>query len=381
MIPYVSTRGSASSFDDDIGLEESTSGLAARLNERFSLLRRQIFTLKERIEGILRAKQEDIDWRTAGSAPEVFDFTVRRALRGHAADVYSLGWSSDNVTLASAAIDGKIILWDSLTSVKKGLICLPSPWIMTTSFEQTKNELLVAGGLDRTVSVFNVRNVLRAPVSLAVTPPARVLQGHSGYVTAARFLTPDVAVSASGDGTIALWSLFLNERLAIYDDHSVDVTGISVHPHDSSIFASSSSDGTLKLWDSRGKEKTACVMTFSGFESDALAVELFNNGTSIAGTGSDSTMRIFDLRTSQPIGVYTDRLLKKPAHSLALSKSGRLVFVAYESSTLVAWEVISSEGTFHELIGHEQRLAAVATNNSGEAVATTGYDRRVVIWA
>ena len=122
-------------------------------------------------------------------------------------------------------------------------------------------------------------------------------------------------------------------------------------------------------------------MTFSGFESDALAVELFNNGTSIAGTGSDSTMRIFDLRTSQPIGVYTDRRLKTPAHSLALSKSGRLVFVAYESSTLVAWEVISSEGTFHELIGHEQRLAAVATNNSGEAVATTGYDRRVVIWA
>ena len=372
-------RGSLSHIldDDDSG---EMSALKQRLADRLSLLRLQIATLKERIEGVLRAKEEDIDWSNMGAPADEYGFSVRRVLTGHMADCYALGWSGDNVTLASAAIDGRIILWDTITRIKKGLVTLASPWIMTTAFEQRTNELLVSGGIDANLSIFRTRDILRAPPSLEPTPVHKLLTGHDGYVTSARFLSNERIVSGSGDGSAAVWDLMLNERIANYRDHKVDVTGVSVHPQDCAVFATSSSDRTLKIWDSRGKENNACVMTLTGFLGDATAVEFFNSGNFIAGTSTDSTLRIFDLRTSQPIGIYTDERINTAAHALAISKSGRLVFVAYESPELVAWQVTSSDGTFHELVAHSDHVKAVALNSAGEAIATTGFDQRVVIW-
>lgn len=366
-------------LDDDENFASGLSLLKFKLTERLSLLRLQIATLKERIEGVLRAKEEDIDWSNMGAPADEYGFSVRRVLTGHTADCYSLGWSGDNVTLASASIDGKVILWDTLTRIKKGLV-VTSPWIMTAAFEQQKNELLMCGGIDSKISIYRTRDSLRASPSLEPTPPHALLKGHEGYVTSARFLSNERVVSASGDGTAAVWDLLLNERIAHYRDHKVDVTGVAVHPQDRAVFATSSSDRSLKIWDSRGKESNSCVMTLSGFLGDATAVEFFPDGNFIAGTSADSTLRIFDVRTSQPIGIYTDERINTAAHALAISKSGRLVFVAYESPELVAWQVTSSDGTFHELVAHSDRVKAVALNSAGQAIATTGFDRRVVIW-
>ncbi len=58
----------------------------AGFQERLSVLQQQVEALKERIEGRLRACEEDVDWAEWGSPrEELFDLRVRRVLEGHRA--------------------------------------------------------------------------------------------------------------------------------------------------------------------------------------------------------------------------------------------------------------------------------------------------------
>jgi len=354
----------------------------AAFNERIDALRGQIEALKEHVEGQLRAREENLDWADWGApaGEAAFDLRVRRTLDAHRARVYALGWASDNVTLATASIDGKVIVWDAYTRVMRGLAVLATPWVMTVAFDREESEYLLTAGVDAAVSIFNARELCDAQPSVDVTRPRLVLRGHAGYVTAARFLSTERVVSASGDGTLRLWDTHINQQLATFTDHAADVTAVSAHPHDPFMVATASADATLRLWDLRSREDEACVRTFSGFESDATGVEIFRNGLTVAGCAGDSTLRLFDMRSTAPVGIYTDSTIKSAASALTVSASGRLVVVAYERNEAVAWEVVSSDGAFHELASHSARVSCLSMNSSGQALATGSWDKRVAIW-
>ena len=353
----------------------------AGFQERLSVLQQQVEALKERIEGRLRACEEDVDWAAWGSPPEeLFDLRVRRVLEGHRARVYALDWSADNVSLASASIDGKVIVWDAYTRTKRGLAVLESPWIMTTAFDRESGSNLLVGGVDTCITVFDVEKLLALPASPAPTRPACILEGHTGYVTSAAFLTTERIISGSGDGTLGLWDTRINQLLAKYADHGKDVTAVAAHPHDPFMAASASADKSLRLWDLRAREEHACVRIFTGFRSEATDVEIFRNGFTIAGCSADSTLRLFDMRSTAPLGPYTDLSIKNGASALSVSASGGLVVVAYERNEAVAWEITSSDGTFHELVGHSARVSCLAVNPVGQALAMGSWDKRVTIW-
>jgi guanine nucleotide-binding protein G(I)/G(S)/G(T) subunit beta-1 len=361
----------------DVGRERFQEGF----RERLSVLQVQVEALKERIEGQLRAREEDVDWASWGSPPEnLYDLRVRRVLEGHRERIYSLDWSADNVSLASASIDGKVIVWDAYTRTKRGLACLESPWIMTTAFDHDSGSTLLVGGVDSVISVFDVEKLLALPPSSAPTKPACILEGHTGYVTSASFLSSERVISGSGDGTLGLWDVRINQLLAQYKDHGADVTSVATHPHDPFMAASSSVDKTLRLWDLRAREHDACVRVFTGFRGDVNDVEIFRNGFTIAGCSADSTLRLFDMRSTAPLGSYTDLSIKNGASALTVSASGGLVVVAYDRNEAVAWEITSSEGTFHELVGHSARVTCLSVNPAGQALALGSWDKRVTIW-
>lgn len=364
--------------DDDAAL---LSPFAAKLAARLAALRAQILTLKERIEGRHRALEEDIDWAVSGvKAATPYDFRVRRSLEGHRAPVYAVAWARDDVTLASASIDGRVIVWDAFTKLKRGFATLESPWVMTVDVSPD-DRLLATGGVDAAVTVFSMRQLCDDAPAGGATPFSLRFEGHDGYVTATRFLTADRLVSASGDATLGFWDVVTGARLAAYRGHAADATALAAHPHDATMFASAGADGTLKLWDARVSEDRACFRTYTGFSAFATGVAFFRNGVTLAGTGGDSTLRIFDLRTTAPLSILTDDSIASPATGLSISLSGRVVFVTYEAPVIIAWEPIAAAGTFHELLGHTERAACVAVNASGEALATGGWDRRVAVWA
>jgi guanine nucleotide-binding protein G(I)/G(S)/G(T) subunit beta-1 len=337
--------------------------------ERLRRAQGQIAALKERIAGLRKAKEDDIDWEALGlpsseytgrdgtpmPSPPTFAFNIRRSLRGHFGKIYAADWAGDNITVASAGQDGRLIIWNAFTENKRNLIALRSAWAMACATEKEEGRLVATGGLD---NVASVHDVTKSGVGMD-SPPVHTLVGHDGYISDLKFLRlggggssggggghggsggGDALLTASGDGTIGLWDLHTGARRATLGDHARDVMGLSVHPHDPNLLASASCDATVRIWDLRLAHS---VLSFTGHVSDVNAVDFFPSGYAVASGSDDSSVRLFDLRSAGAINVLAEDRLLCGVTDVAFSRSGRLLFASYEEPFVIAWEVASRDG-------------------------------------
>ena len=54
---------------------------------------------------------------------------LRRTLAGHFGKVYAMHWAGDSTHLVSASQDGKLIVWNAVTTHKVQSIPLRSSWV------------------------------------------------------------------------------------------------------------------------------------------------------------------------------------------------------------------------------------------------------------
>jgi guanine nucleotide-binding protein G(I)/G(S)/G(T) subunit beta-1 len=120
-----------------------------------------IEALKEQIEAI-RVQKRDQSLSGACRSHDVFSeckinpLKTRRVLRGHFGKVYSSCWSGDSVHLVSASQDGKLIVWNGVSSNKVQSIPLTSSWVIACAYEQSVNRLVASGGMDNICTVHRV---------------------------------------------------------------------------------------------------------------------------------------------------------------------------------------------------------------------------------
>ena len=317
---------------------------AAALEARLQRVAADIATLKERIAAARAAREHEAatGWETWGRPSDAaFSFSVRRNLRGHFGKVYALDWGGDTSTLVSASQDGKLIVWNAFTENKQEAVTLKSAWVMTCAIERDVQRYVASGGLDNTCTVFD----LRQP-----TTPAYELVGHKGYLSSCRWIGESHMLTASGDGTCALWDAERATRAQVFADHAADVMSVATHPETPHVFASGSCDATVKIWDIRAG---CCVRTFvgargvgvgrwemrtcmwrpracgwraawrlngqrarartvsrrhlrrAGHLSDVNAVDFFPSGNAVGSGSDDASCRIFDLRAAGPISILT----------------------------------------------------------------------------
>jgi len=60
---------------------------------------------------------------------------ARRSLKGHLGKIYALHWAGENSrNLVSASQDGKLLIWDALSTNKLQAIPMRSSWVMTCAY-------------------------------------------------------------------------------------------------------------------------------------------------------------------------------------------------------------------------------------------------------
>jgi len=144
---------------------------------------------------------------------------LRRVLKGHSGKVSSMQWSEEktNSTLASAALDGKILVWDGVTTNKLKVIPLKSNWVMACGYT-SQHSLIASGGLENVVSVYDIRS---HPIRLI-----RELVGHDGFITSCKFIDNTHLLTSSGDYACALWDITTGQMVRSFsgvDGHSSEV--------------------------------------------------------------------------------------------------------------------------------------------------------------
>ncbi|XP_064938518.1 guanine nucleotide-binding protein subunit beta isoform X3 [Musa acuminata AAA Group] len=345
----------------------------AELKERHIAATATVNSLRER----LKQKQQllvDTDvaayGRSQGRSAISFvstDLVCCRTLQGHTGkfqdicQVYSLDWTPEKNRIVSASQDGRLIVWNALTSQKTHAIKLQCPWVVTCAFAPN-GQSVACGGLNSACSIFNLNSQVDRDGNI---PVSQILTGHKGYVYSCQYV-PDQEtrlITSSGDQTCILWDVTTGQRISVFggefpSGHTADVL-------------------------------SRAVRTYHGHQGEVNTVKLFPDGQRF-GTGSnDSTCRLYDMRTGHQLQVYSqqhdgDDNDIPTVTSIAFSISGRLLFAGYSSGACYVWDTLLAEVILNlgELQNsHEGCISCLGLSSDGSALCTGSWDKKLKIWA
>ncbi|MFJ9078265.1 hypothetical protein ACIRO3_23970 [Streptomyces sp. NPDC102278] len=323
-------------------------------------------------------------WDTQTDDPATF-------LTGHTAAITALEplLLDDTPTLASAAADGTLRLWNAgdLTRALAGALTTPgSRGGVLAHGAAARSAGLALGGdgpgidiVEVTTGTTTVRIDTGAPTpALAWAPEGfgrttllwadsdhsvrfwdaadgRTLPHRlAGHIDQIRSLAPlttrsgrHLLLTGSDDYTVNLWDLDGRRLLHTGRGHGLRVRCVAAASDgDRDWYASASSDGTVRLWDTEAGGMVGAPLKCDQGRVHAVAVNVRPTGglgPHLASAGDDGTVRLWDLATRSPLG---EALTGHTAvvHALALwSVEGQGNFVASASGdgTIRVWNAIS----------------------------------------
>jgi guanine nucleotide-binding protein G(I)/G(S)/G(T) subunit beta-1 len=335
--------------------------------------------LAEELKGRLQKEREKYHDTTFAKEAEKVEgipkdskIKPRRTLKGHLAKVYSMHWAPSKEhanLLVSASQDGKLLVWDALTTNKKNVIPLRSAWVMTCAFSPSAR-FVASGGLDNICSVYNI-----AGKDTTITA-ARELNAHTGFLSCCRFIEDKQIVTSSGDTTCILWDVEAGKKNVEFAGHTGDVMSVAINPVSPTTFVSGACDAVSKVWDIRSGK---CTQTFKGHDSDINTVSFFPNGNAFATGSDDSKCMLFDIRADRELATYSSENLAGGVTSTAFSISGRFLFASYDDGNVWGWDVLKATRVFN-LNEHSNRVSCLGVSFDGMALCTASWDSLLKIW-
>jgi WD40 repeat protein/serine/threonine protein kinase len=287
----------------------------------------------------------------------------RLRLRGHTGTVWSVAFSPDSKTLASASEDGTVKLWDMATGQERATL-RHSDFSRAVAFSPDGKTLAsvnngaivtlwdVAAGQKQT-SLEGDQNGLR---SVAFSPDGKALAAGTGF------------------GTVGLWDVARRQQRATLRGHSGPVISVAFSP-DSKTLATGSGwgegpnkwDGLTRLWDLTVEPVRSRVQLPNGY-----AIAFSPDGETLAvGGGSATHLKLYDRRTAKeradfqaPVG---------GASTLAFSPDGKVLASADDDDrTVRLWDVAT--GPDHRRLANLGAVISLAISADGQTLASGGED-------
>ncbi|KAG8742417.1 POC1 centriolar protein A [Ceratobasidium sp. 414] len=145
---------------------------------------------------------------------------------------------------------------------------------------------------------------------------------------------------------------------------------------DGAYIVSGSSDSTIRIWDAHTGQPVGRPL--KGHTHPVTSVAYSPDGARIVSSSYDHTIRIWDAHTGQPVG----QPLKghaSPANSIAYSPDGANI-VSGSSSTIRIWDAHTGQPIGQPLNGHTDSVNSVAYSPDGAHVVSSSDDRTIRIW-
>jgi WD40 repeat protein len=210
-----------------------------------------------------------------------------------------------------------------------------------------------------------------SPRVVAVTPGEMEGKMKQQETTATSSSTGDESTSKRISGTASGVPTSELQRKMI--NHSGDVTDVACNP-DGSKIASSSKDGTVKLWE---MENGTVEFTLENHASTATAVAFDPRGKLLASGSEDKTVKIWNVTSGEEIrslpghaGTVTD---------VAFSPDGTELVSSSEDQTIKKWNFLTGEENT-TMTGHSGSVTCVTYSPDGKTLATGSKDQTVMIW-
>ena len=217
------------------------------------------------------------------------------------------------------------------------------------------------------------------------------LHGHTAAIHCARILPGGKqALTASEDATVRLWDLQTRQVVKVFGGergHKLGVTRI-VPSRDGAWFVSASRDGTAALWQVAGEAPTRVLR---GHDAAVLDVALSADERYIVTASADRTARVWDAASGEELCRLAGHAGEVTAVAFEADARGKLrVLTGSTDLTAKIWDVDSlatrpagTAAATKELLtlkGHSRALTSVAFSPLGDSVLTSARDGLANLW-
>ena len=193
------------------------------------------------------------------------------------------------------------------------------------------------------------------------------------------------AIALSSDGRILITGSN-NKKVEVYYNnkkgykhfisflgHTDFVTSV-IFISENHVIASSSADGTIKIWDILRKKES---MTLSGHHGKVNSIAFNSNRKILASGGVDKNIKLWDIETGFEIKTFSGHNLAITA--LAFSPEGKVLASSSGEHTIKLWDTETGKN-IGNLIGHHGAVNTIAFNADGTRLASGGEDKKIKVW-
>ena len=322
----------------------------------------------------------------------------------HRDTIQALAFSPDGRRLASAGLDGAIVLWEIPGGREAGRLVSQERLVNSVAFSPDGQWLLAP--FQRGARVWDA-NRLTARYSIAADGPPlthalyapdgkrlltltypfdlvlrdaatgrEVRRIHEECPLSAVAFAKDGALLASGcsDGTIRVRDSLSGKLKALFKGHTKEVRALAFAPNGALV--SGSADDTLRFWNLANGDEERRISGVHGHGVSALAFS--PDGTKLAsGGGLDSDVRLFDAAMGNAL--FEVEVADHVTTSLAFSPDGKWLAAAGFDRRIKLIDV-AARATVRLSEGHEDGVSVVVMSTNGQRLISGGRDQRIISW-
>nr|GAT49021.1 WD40 repeat-like protein [Mycena chlorophos] len=282
-------------------------------------------------------------------------------VEGHA--VTSVAFSPDHSKAISGSgeRDNTVRIWNLKTGQQEQQLHGHSRKVSSVSFSPDGSKA-ISGSYDKTICIWNVKTDKQE---------GEQLDGHHEQVNSVAF-NGFRAISGSGDKTVCIWNTKTGKQEQLLQGHKDRVISVAF-----------SSDGQKAVSGSADKDKTLCIWNLAtgqqqqrleGHTRGVSSVTFSSDGSKVISGSYDKTVRIWSLKTGQQEQQLEGHI--GPVYSVAFD--GSKVISGSGDKTILIWNI--ETGQQEQLVGHRDRVNAVAFSSDGHKAISGSNDSTVRIW-